>query len=474
MKLAAVLLTLATIAGCSASGTEPVTGTESAINAGRAGLCTPPTTLYRLTKPNADYYDVFASDDDARASVAPILAANGMALANVATPAAAQAIVARQFAAYQKLFPEHTAGLAEPPRVLLVDNPAPGAFATTDPRKDKFFPWVFFIQTGLLDAPEVVGNPGVLESTIAHELAHLILKNVLARDSYVFYRVSGAESGERGFQQANDPTIASAYATYQASAARTGQLYVRALGNFPFHIGSRPDPTYASYLKLIAQAMLTAGVAPPAACALGDDEATQLQATIDRDLDKSNITLPLGDDDVATALLAASWEAHTTACLASVTGSLGDLVASARASLAAESASTAELDGILPELDASDRAIDARDPALPAVNRLFALTAARRSAMAAIVDAQDPTYASLRFFTEEEEADDASVRIGLATGGKIDMILNPYRPTYRAECQALLAAGKAPEYGGFVDAHHGLCWRYQHVTELATSLATCN
>src|SRR5262249_45532814 len=158
--------------------------------------------------------------------------------------------------------------------------------------KDKVYPWVFMIQTGLLAAPEVVNNPGVLESTIAHELGHLILKNLFGKDNYDFYRVAGPEKGQFGFAQKSDASIAAAYKTYQAAEERVGKTYAKPLGTFPFPLGSNPDPTYVNYLKVMAQALAASGASVTAACAASDDDSSRLQALVDAHLDKSNLTLP--------------------------------------------------------------------------------------------------------------------------------------------------------------------------------------
>jgi hypothetical protein len=360
--------------------------------------------------------------------------------------------------------------MAEPPRVLLVDNPAPGAFAVTDARQDKVFPWVFFVQTGMLSAPEVANIPGVLESTIAHELGHLILKNVFAREAYVFYRLGGEDKDQLGFTQKNDPALSTKYATYQAAAARMGRFFDPALGNFPFHVGSSPGPTYETYLKLIVQALAASGTPPPAECALVDDAAAKLQAIVDRRLDKSDVTLPLADDSVAAGVLSASWEDSTRKCLTSVRGPLGSLIAAGRDELTREGTGQADIDAMVPMLDPVDHDLDSTSTNASTIDHWFTIAAARRHAMGAIVQGTDPPYASLRFYTDENEADDAAARIVTFTGEKLDLILNPYSPTYRTECQELLASGGKPEYGGLVDIHHGLCWRYSHIMTFGAML----
>jgi hypothetical protein len=470
-----LLSILALLAGCNAATGDTETGDPNALTAGgtEEALCKPAPTLTKLTKPAADYYEVFPDEQSARAALEPILAANGLTLSATPAPDAAVQIVARHFAAYETLYPEHTAGMTKPPQVLIVDSTAPNAFAITDPAKDKVYPWVFIIFTGLLNAPEVVNNPGVLESTIAHELGHLILKNLFGKDNYAFYQAASVEKGQFGFAQKSDPSIAAAYKTYQAASDRVGRIYAKPLGNFPFHLGSNPDPTYVNYLKFMVQALAASGASVPAACAVSDDDASKLQAIVDKHLDKSNLTLPLGDDDAAAAVLSADWEAQTRSCFDDLNGSIADMVTQGRQALASQGAAPAVVDALLPDLDDSDKAVDAAVISTKTVNHFFALAAARRAAMAAIVESTDVPYASLRFFSEEEEADDAAVRIITRVGGKLDMLLNPYSPTFRSECQSLLASGKTPEYGGFVDAHHGLCWRFQHVTDFASTLASC-
>jgi hypothetical protein len=225
----------------------------------------------------------------------------------------------------------------------------------------------------------------------------------------------------------------------------------------------------------MAQALAGSGAPIPVECANVEAEAAQIQAIIDRRLDKSDVTVKLDIDGLSVAAFAHQWEADTRACFAPLSGPVGDIVTTARQNIAAGGTPPQLLDLAMPDLDADDRAIDQADPTASTVTRLFAMASARRKSMSIVVTDNEIDYPTLRFFSEEEEADDAAVRIIRQTGGTLNLLLNVYSPTFRTECQGLLASGQAPEYGGFVDAHHGLCWRFAHINDLDKALtASCS
>ena len=82
-------------------------------------------------------------------------------------------------------------------------------------------------------------------------------------------------------------------------------------------------------------------------------------------------------------------------------------------------------------------------------------------------------WTAVRYFSEEEDADDTSVPVlraagldpaGLATF--LQDVLLP--PEGTAACKDLLASGAIPPYGiDLEDTHHATCWRVFHVRQLA-------
>jgi len=79
---------------------------------------------------------------------------------------------------------------------------------------------------------------------------------------------------------------------------------------------------------------------------------------------------------------------------------------------------------------------------------------------------------SLRYFSTEEAADDATVPVlrdmGLAPDGVAQFFTALLTGDAGAQCNALLAAKTTPPYGDLVDEHHGTCYRIAHVEQLTT------
>src|SRR5262245_29630644 len=98
MRLLGCFLSAMILVACAGSGDDSSDDSGSALSAPGSAICQPPPTLFRLTKPNADYYEVFPTDDAARAVVGPLLEAGGMKLSATPAPDAIRETVAKHFA----------------------------------------------------------------------------------------------------------------------------------------------------------------------------------------------------------------------------------------------------------------------------------------------------------------------------------------------------------------------------------------
>ena len=83
----------------------------------------------------------------------------------------------------------------------------------------------------------------------------------------------------------------------------------------------------------------------------------------------------------------------------------------------------------------------------------------------------------IRIFTEEDEADEAAVRVakllGLDASELANALLVHTDPEFAPICSDILAKGKIPAYGGFVDPHHSPCWRQWRNQKLKAALTMC-
>jgi hypothetical protein len=141
----------------------------------------------------------------------------------------------------------------------------------------------------------------------------------------------------------------------------------------------------------------------------------------------------------------------------------------------------AALAGVTPEqidaqLTAADRALIANKHVVDAIAVLVIDRRAKlRAIEASAPDTLGAPWTAIRYFSEEEDADDVSVPVlraaGLDPAGLgtflVDVLLPPAGST---ACKDLLARGEIPHYGvDLTDTHHATCWRGFHIDQLATT-----
>lgn len=440
------------------------------------------TLDYGHTRANADYFQTFASDEDAFAYAKEWLALIGKpAPTEVSRDPHLTALVREVYAGFRAVYPRETEGFESPPTIVIVDSADVNAFAGFDDRPEvQKAPWLFFIHSGTLNGGF---DDAEMRGLFAHELAHLLLRNVLpetrAKIRVHYLAARGAEP--LASEVKDDATVRARV----EEVRRLGRLVGRfpELDAIPIGLMGEDEP---EYYRLLGWLRTQRPDPAPAACQASSDVSTRLQTFLRAHADLDTFSIAL--DDAAKTELSATLGELSTA--------MHDCYGHLRVSLL-EAKVRAELVGV-PEADAQplvDRLLDptsqehaalvsALDPAeveadsdeaTPTVDRILRAVKALHAKLAALeADAKLPLD-EVRVYDKEEDADDAAVRILAHLGedptaqGRFSLrtMKDP------AACRRDVDAGKDLFYGRFVDPHNATCWRYKHVVEFAKAISSC-
>jgi hypothetical protein len=461
---------------------DPAAPSDRDTSKAKKDICA--TLDYGHDRPNTSYFLQF--DDDAAATEYSkgFLAANDITdTAAITRDERTLRLVGRVFEGFQKVFPRETEGMTKPPRVFAVQAAGVNAFAGYDERREyEKAPWIFWVHQPTIDSAKPDAE---LEALYAHELAHLILRNMLpaTRDAIrTHYRVKdGKEAGMIGAVADDDKKVRP-----RAEELRTiGQLVGReaAFGTVP--VSAFWDAEYQSMLTTLAKDRQGGDVQ---ACQAADNGVEQVQTFYRQNVSVHDLTLeltPKQKEDLAT--LTANTGESLRKCYANVKKSLLELKIedrSVRVLVDGEPASTESLldpntpvhrlvYSVLMTNDV-ERDID-KQTDLPTIQRLLHVVDALHKRAAEIDTDTSLPVDELRVFDLEEDADDAAVRILRAIGddphGAAQMFMGQLSDP--AACQREIEAGTPPRYGRFIDAHNATCWRAWHSNDLANALESC-
>ncbi len=460
---------------------------ESGTEAGGKGtsrakkdICT--TLDYGHDRSNADYFLQFADDAAAMEYSKGFLAANDITDPTEMTrDARTIRLVGRVFDGFRKVFPHETSGMTRPPRIIAVKADGINAFAGYDERKEyEKAPWIFWVHQPTIDSNKPDAE---LEALYAHELAHLILRNMLPETRTkirTHYRVpGGGEKGVIGAAAPDDEVVRP-----RAQELRTiGSLVGRepAFGSIP--MSAYEDSEYQSLLKTLAKARPNSQ-----ACQLADTSVARTKQFYRDHVSVHDLTLDLTPAQVEDlgALTKAADDALRS-CYAGVKKSILELKIddkSVRVLVDGEPAprerlldpSTEEHKLVYGALMTNDveRDVDGRTN-LPTIDRLLEVTSTlHRRAGELSADHSFPID-DLRVFDLEEDADDTAVRVLRAIGddprGAASLFMAQLDDP--STCSRRIAQGEIPRYGRFIDPHNATCWRAWHSLDLVDALDRC-
>ena len=338
------------------------------------------------------------------------------------------------------------------PALVLVEDDSVNAFVFPEDIDQKRASFAVMVHTGLLKIPSSDdANLGL----IMHELQHAVGLHVVAEVKARFETYYLAEDGYEpiGREQTDAADVRMLASQWRARAGEVGGFSDANLRGLPT----------GGELQAVLRAVVQNGLqANPAGC----ERARTLLGEVGADLAIDFITgAPVVDaafgSRVVTALAALRDECVPEA------PSFVEVVAA--------------LAGVTP--DQIDAQLTAEDRALigskHVVDAIAALAEDRRAKMRAIEASAPATlgapWTAVRYFSEEEDADDVSVPVLRAAGVDpaglgtflVDVLLPPAGTT---ACKDLLARGEIPHYGvDLTDTHHATCWRVFHIDQLAES-----
>ncbi len=463
---------VAAVPAATPGGGEPAATTPAAADP----ACTTPHRTFAVAP--AEYYRVFASTSVALAALEAAQPKNTTPYlpAGNALEARGAAITARVFAAYQKLYPEAVVGMAAPlvvvadsdmvngnvfAKVKWADGAAPSA------------PWLFRYYRGAFDK----ASDDQLTFLTAHELGHLLLRNPdPAIFPHLYYRErTTSDDIFFGPDLKSDPSVHAIADRVVEAGTRVGQLFAKELNGFGTRVGAKDFTEGAQTVPLYNRTLLylhdtyARNTASPSSCIAARDERDQIRALVDQHYASMEGTLDFGADATTVDRLTKQFATDESTCLAHVRMSVQDAITAARAAEGADAS-----DGFAftqEEIDA-----DASDPSGNVVTKTLALASRLQDSMRAFEADPNVDFASVRIFTQEDDADESGVRIlevlGIPVAGATGLAFLTH-PDEGTACAALVAGGQIPPYAGVIDPHHAPCWRNYRDAKLAKALSTC-
>ena len=292
---------------------------------------------------------------------------------------------------------------------------------------------------------------------VMHELEHSLGLHVVGDtgDRLRRFYVAGDQE-PLGFQQDDDPVARQAGVAWRTFAGEAGPFRQEELGGLPL---GRDNELSRIFNPILEQAS-----ADPA-CSNSVNQLNAVTNEIGSTFSPIEVDIQITDAGVRGRVDAAM-AAIRDQCLAGFQTSFVEVVA-------------AQI-GISPDqmrarLEPSDLELVEGVHFVDAINNLALDRRAKmRAAEAAFTQQTGRPFSSLRFFSFEEAADDATVPvlddIGLAADGLGEFLFAIQDSQSRNACGQLINAGQTPPYGAdLADEHHATCWRVAHVEQLAAS-----
>jgi hypothetical protein len=343
------------------------------------------------------------------------------------------------------------------PALVVVEDESVNAFVIPDLKTGQAG-FVVVVHTATLDGD--VGE-GPMLGLVMHELEHAVGLHVIPGGKDRLRRFYVAKGGREplGFEQADDPVAREHGEAWRELAGEVGPLSHEDLGPMPLSAGSDLarvlKATFAGALQRPGADEACAG----AKAALA--KATEVISAAVSPLDQS-----YAPAEPARPLVDAAFAALRDECMADGVPSFAEVIGG----LFGVNPDVA-LDG-MPERDRE--LIEGKH----AVDAIAALVLDRRAAMRAVeaefAERTGEPWSSLRYFSYEEAADDATVPVlrgidDVEPDGLADFFLDSVlEGEARDACRAELGGGKVPGYGAdLTDEHHATCWRVHHVRAVA-------
>jgi hypothetical protein len=364
-----------------------------------------------------------------------------------------RALLDRGWASYRRVNP--VGDLAEAsPALVVIDDPSVNAFVMPEGLDAKRAALAVVVHTGTLDRAGL--SDDAMLGLVMHELEHAIGLHVIEGVADRLLRFYLAPGGREplGFEQPDEPVAREHGVAWRALAREAGPVSFEQAGGLP--VGG---PMSLVLRRVLAPRLEGASDACKAALTESAEVSAPLLGLI------AAVEPALPPDGALGPRAAAVMAALRDDCLGGQVPSLVEVVA--------------DLQGVAPEdilaaMSERDRELVTGKHVVDAVDGLLRdRRAGMRAIEAQFAERTGAPWSALRFFSDEEAADDATVPVlgdaGLRADGVGEFFLDAFfAPASSAECVTVLEAGRVPHYGlDLDDRHHATCWRVHHVRAMA-------
>lgn len=356
----------------------------------------------------------------------------------------------RGWAAYRDVMP--VGEIDRAPQLVVIDDPSANAFVARDQASGKAA-WTVMVQTGALEGASDASVLGVVMHELTHATKLHILEGVPER-TRIHYQIAAPDPEPIGSQQRDNARARAAITAWRALGEDAGAYAYAELNGLP---------AFGSLLSKVLNGAL--GKVDLAQCPTTVQNLQKLNGFIDAHTETLTNLLVLAtptDRTQLDQLTRAFLGELRTGCMKTSALDIFELMAEQFNVTPAE---------IAMKFPPTEQATVAGKHVIEQITLLASDRHRRmREVGALLYEETGRDITTLRYFSTEEDADDATVpvlrQMELPVDGVGQFFLELMDPALKSRCTALLAANTTPPYGDLVDEHHATCWRIAHVQQL--------
>ncbi|MGE0869498.1 MAG: M48 family metalloprotease [Kofleriaceae bacterium] len=342
------------------------------------------------------------------------------------------------------------------PALVVLDDAEVNAFVMSDFNATMNQGFAVIVQTGLID--NTSSDDQVL-GVMMHEFQHAVGLHAMpgVSDRLRKFYIARPDEEPIGNRTPEDPAARGFGIEWRQYAEEVGPYSSSYLGGYPLAGGMVEE--------VLKHAVLQAFAANPSGCQNAKQALQNILPAAALDPLSGAVS---GNPQALQSAINTAMSALKNECLAGFAPDFVDVLAEING------ITRAELEAGLSEYD---RLLVAGKHVIDGVS---ALTIDRRTKMrdleTGFTAETGLPWSSLRYFSDEENADDTSVTVLRAAGfdptGLADFSISIVPAEGQAECRDLIDRGQVPPYGiDLLDQHHASCWRAFHITQLADDTA---
>lgn len=370
-----------------------------------------------------------------------------------------QSYIHELWGAFTELYPEQTAGLNEPP-IILIDSEVVNAFVPTYILEDNKIAHTVVVLTGLIDSVGGIDKEDSYTGVFAHELTHSVFRHAVSpykERINKFYHLN-PKTEILGFQAPRATEVDKAMQQWIDGSELSGDLTAKELSDLPSRgIGS---PIFLSiWIQMLTESVTTnSQECTSAANAFNAWLPLQRYSSFENQIFIAPMDIPTVNAD-GTVLIE-----KQAACFGKKKVSF----------VALFSAVTGIPVAILEQNPEVIEMIKAFDSGANAIEGLQKVTALSRAPMAAVEAKVD--FGSIGNFSREEHADDTSLIIHRYLGKNPTALAGFFKQLMPAadyeKCESYIKASALVPPGAFSDEHRASCYRIDHLNRLNAYIDT--